>query len=89
MIFCSRTFSLEGVLWRVRFGDVNNAVDVERNLLAGRAPVLVAKAVEIFAVVLGIEGVVAVGGGLLKYFVLADWVCDLSGGAWCQQAIGN
>lgn len=83
--FCSRTFSLQGILWRVRFGDVDNAVDVEGDLLAGRAPVLVAKAVEIFTVVLGIEGVVAVGGGLLKDFVLADWVCDLTGGARCQQ----
>lgn len=34
---------------------------------------------------LGIEGVVAVGGGLLEDFVLSDWVCDLTGCTWRQQ----
>ena len=46
---------------------------------------LVSKTVEVFAVVLGLEGVVAVGGGLLKDLVLSDWACDLTGGAWRQQ----
>lgn len=45
---------------------------------------LIAEAVEIFAVVLCVEGVVAVGGGLLEDLVLADWVRDLTGGAWRQ-----
>lgn len=79
---CSRTFSLEGILWRVRFRNVDNAVHVEGDLLARRAPVLISKAVEVFAVVLGVEGVIAVGGGLLEDFVLPDWVCDLTGDAW-------
>lgn len=79
-----RTFSLEGILWRVRLRDVDNAVDIEGDLLAGRTPVLIPEAVEIFAVVLCVEGVVAVGGGLLVDLVLADWVCNLIGGAWHQ-----
>lgn len=60
-------------------------MDVEGDLLAGRAPVLVAKAVHVFAVVLGIEGVVAVGGGFLEDLVLTDWVRDLIRRASCQQ----
>lgn len=46
---------------------------------------LVSETVEIFAVVLGLERVVAVGGGLLKDLVLSDWVCDLNEGALRQQ----
>lgn len=38
---------------------------------------LVAEAVDVFAVMLGFEGEVAVGGGLFKDFVLADGVGNL------------
>jgi hypothetical protein len=41
--------------------------------------VLVAKAVDVFAVVFGLEGEVAVGSGLFEGFVLADGVGDLWG----------
>lgn len=47
---------------------------------------LVSKTVEVFAVVLGLERVIAVGGGLLKDLVLSDWVCDLNEGALDQQS---
>lgn len=50
---------------------------IERHFLAGRAPVLVPEAVEILAVVLGVEGVVAVRGVLLEDLVLANGICDL------------
>lgn len=40
---------------------------------------LVAEAVNVFAVVLGLEGEVAVGGGLFECLVLAGWVLDLGG----------
>jgi hypothetical protein len=53
-------------------------MDVEGDFLAVCAPVLVAEAVGVFAVVLGGKGVVAVGDGLLVDFVLARGVCDLS-----------
>lgn len=71
------TFRLQRVLRRLGLGDVDDPVDVEGDLLAGRAPVLVAEAVGVFAVVPGLEGVVAVGGGLLVDLVLAVGVGDL------------
>lgn len=72
---------LKGVLLRIGLRDVDNAVDIERHLLVRRAPVLVAKAVGIFAVVLGVEGEVAVRDGLFVDLVLADRVGDLGEGA--------
>ena len=68
---------LEGILGRVGLGNVNNAVDVEGHLLGGGAPVLVTEAVEVLAVVFGLEGEVAVGDGFLVDFELTDRVCDL------------
>ncbi len=63
---------------------------VERHLLAAGAPVLVAKAVDVLAVVLGREGEVARGDGLLERLVLAPGVGYLrkggeGGTASCQQ----
>jgi len=52
-------------------------VHVEGHLLGGSAPVLVAEAVEVLAVVFGLEGKVAVRGRLLEGLVLADRVRDL------------
>ena len=75
--------SLEGVLGRVILRHVHYAVDVERHLLAGRAPVLVAEAVDELAVLVGGKGEVAVGGGLLQGLILARGVCDL------QQVVGS
>lgn len=59
------------------FCHIDDAVDVERNLLAVCAPVLVAKAVGEFTVVFRVERVVAVRYTLLESLVLADGVRDL------------
>jgi len=67
----SRTFRLDGIGGHLRLADVNDAVDVERHLLAVGAPVLVAEAVRVLSVSLGGEGVVAVGDGLLVDLVAA------------------
>lgn len=61
-------------------GDVDYAMDVERNLLSVGAPVLIAEAVKEFAVLLGIERVVAVGYILLEGLVLAVGELDLQMG---------
>lgn len=53
-------------------------MDIEGHLLARSTPVVVAEAVYVLAVVLGIEGVIAVGYRLLKDLVLALRICDLS-----------
>lgn len=71
------TFGLEGIDGVFAFADVDYAVDVERDLLAVGAPVLVAEAVGVFAVMEGGIGVVAVGDGALVDFVLAARVGDL------------
>lgn len=44
------TFGLQGVLRHLRLRHVDNAVDVERDLLRVRRPALVAKAVRIFPI---------------------------------------
>ena len=72
-----RTFRLQRILCRVRLGDIDDSVDIEGNLFAGRAPVLIAEAVDVFAVVLGHEGVVTVGSRILEDLVLAAWIGDL------------
>jgi hypothetical protein len=53
------TLLLQWILGCFRFGDVDNAVHVERDLFRVGAPVLVVEAVSIFAVFFGIERVVA------------------------------
>jgi len=58
-------------------------VHVEGDFLGRSAPVLVAEAVDVLAVVLGVEREVAVGDGLVVDFVLADWVGDLGRGRLC------
>jgi hypothetical protein len=58
-------------------GHVDYPVDIEGNLLAVRTPVLVSETVEEFAVMFGIEGVVAIGNILLECLVLPGRVCDL------------
>lgn len=68
---------LERVLGGVRLGNVDDAVDVERHLLGRRAPVLVAEAVDVLAVVLGLEREVAVGYRLFENLVLPVGVGDL------------
>lgn len=76
----SRTLGLQRVLFGLVLRNVYYAVDVERDLLGVGAPVLVAEAIEVLAIMLGVEGVVAVGHVLLEGFVLAHGVRDLPGG---------
>lgn len=57
---------------RVGLGDVDDAVDVEGDLLTGGAPVLVAEAVDVLAVLPGGEGEVAVGDGFFIRLFLAE-----------------
>lgn len=71
------TLRLERVLRRVRLGHVNYTVHVERHLLAGGTPALVAEAVDVFAVRLGFERVVAIGHSLLVHLILARGGGDL------------
>ena len=52
-------------------------MDIKRNLLAGRTPMLVAEAVDVLAVVSRVKGVVAVRSRLFKDLVLALGVGDL------------
>lgn len=52
-------------------------MDVEGDLLAVGAPVLVTKAVGVFAIVLGLEVVIAIGDGLFVDFVTTNWIGDL------------
>lgn len=56
---------------RFRFGDIDNSVDVEGDLLGVGNPVLVSEAVGVFAVVVSREGVIAVGNCPLVDLVFA------------------
>ena len=77
MVVAACTLGFQGVLLEFLLADVDDAVDVEGDLLAVGTPVLVAKAVGVFAVHLGVEAVVAVGDGLFVDLVLANGVDDL------------
>lgn len=65
-----RTFSLQGIL-HFRFGDVDDSVHVERDLLSVGCPALVAEAVDVFAVRVGSETVVVGGNGLLEVLTVS------------------
>jgi hypothetical protein len=52
------TFHLQGVLGHVRFGDVNNPVNIERNFFRIGRPAFIAEAIEIFSVAISRESVV-------------------------------
>lgn len=60
------------------FANIDNTVDVERNLLAVGPPMLVAEAVVVLSVGASDNRVVAVGDGLFVDDVLAIGVGDLS-----------
>lgn len=53
------TFGFNRVRWHFGFADIDDTVDVERNLLGVCSPVLITEAVCVFAVGVGSEGVVA------------------------------
>jgi hypothetical protein len=62
---------------RLQLGHVYDTVDVEGDLLAVCAPVLVAEAVCVFPITFGLEGIVAGGNGFRVVFVIVAGVLDL------------
>ena len=70
-------FQLKWVTWGFTFGNVDDAVDIEGNLFCGGGPVFVGEAVNIFAVGVSVEGVVARGDGALMDEVVASGVLNL------------
>jgi hypothetical protein len=73
-----RTFTVEGISGHFMLAHVDNSMDVEGNLLGVGAPMLVTEAVDVFAIMLGSEGVVTVGDTLLVRLVLTRRIGDLS-----------
>jgi hypothetical protein len=71
------TLLLQGVLRRLGLGHVDDAVDVERNLLGVCAPVLVVEAVDVLAVLGGVERVVAGGNAAFVDLEAAGGSLDL------------
>ena len=67
-------FRLQGIIRYLMFRYVYDAVDVEADLLATCRPVLVAEAVLEFAVLMGVEAVIAGGNAALVDEVLASRV---------------
>lgn len=71
------TFLFQRILRRLVLWHIHYAVYVEADLLAVRRPVLVAKAVQVSAVMLCIEGKVARANRLLLDLMSACRVLDL------------
>lgn len=71
------TFHLKGILGHLRLGHVDDSVDVEGDLLGVGGPALIAKAVDVFSVGVGIEGVVLGGDGLFVVLTVVQGVLDL------------
>lgn len=70
------TFSFQRIGGRFRFRNVDDSVDVERDLFAIRRPGLVAEAVDVFAVKGCCEGVF-VRGGVFGILPVTRGVLDL------------
>ena len=73
---------LQRVLRRLGLGHVDDAVDVEGDVLRGGRPLLVAEAVDEFAVQRGVEAVVARGYAELGDYVPAGGVLNLWWEEW-------
>jgi hypothetical protein len=71
------TFGLQRILRHLGLRHVDNAVDVERDLLRIRGPALVTEAVVVLAVGVCGERVVFVGDGLLIVLAVPQGVLDL------------
>jgi hypothetical protein len=56
----THTFSLERIRWSLRLGNIDNAVYVERNVLARSRPMFIAEAVNVFAIMMGGKGMVSI-----------------------------
>lgn len=54
-----QTFCFQRIGRYLRLRYIDDAMNIKRDFLSRRAPMVVAEAVEVFAVVLGVEGVVA------------------------------
>lgn len=64
VLLCVRmtlTFSLQWICWRLSLWDVDDAVNIERDLFARGGPVLITEAVCEFAVMMCGEGVISGG----------------------------
>ena len=74
-----RTFRFQRIWWYFRLRHVNNPMDIKRDFLCRRTPVIVAKAVKVFAVVLSVEGVVARRNTTLVDLIGTVRILDLYG----------
>ena len=79
------TFFLERILRRLVLGDVDYAVDVERDFLGVCAPVLVVEAVRVLSVFGRVERVVTVGYAALVDLVAARGSFNLR--SWISPVI--
>lgn len=77
LLFPALTFDLEGILCHLVFGNVDNSMHVEGDLLGVRGPAFVAEAVVVFSVRLCGEGVVVRGNGLLEVLAVSQGILDL------------
>lgn len=64
VILSAHTFFLQRILWCLRLRNVNDAVNIERDLFRVGSPVLVAEAVGVSAVLRSDKGVIARRNGL-------------------------
>lgn len=71
------TFGFQRVLRSISFRNVDNAVNIERDFLGIGSPVLVTEAVSVFAVVLGKEGMIAIGNTPFVDLILVRGSVDL------------
>lgn len=71
---------LKRVAGGLAFGNIDDTMNVEGDFLGRGRPVFVGEAVEVFAVGIGVKGVVAGGDGALVDEVVAFGVLDLAKG---------
>ncbi len=72
-----RTFHFQRIIGRLALRHIDNTVHIEANLLRARWPRLVAEAVDMFAIIACIEGVINWWDGFIIYEVGVCWVLDL------------
>lgn len=69
-----QTFSINGVGGQFRLVDINNTMNIERDLFSSGAPMLITKAVRVFSVSVSGEGMVTSRDGPLIDFIVAAGV---------------
>ena len=72
------TFCVQGVGRSLALWHIDDSVDVERDLLRGRGPVLVAEAVNVLSVDFGVKRMVAIGHATVVVLVVSVGVLDLN-----------